>query len=416
MMSFTTVPRPEVKNTYEEVDGIYISEALEDVKQVQTRGKGHTNHTKFWFVEDVINDETIIPKDEILVWYNTEFVHVLIENKGHDPKLITLAGDSLFKKAYAKKAGVNYVAIDTLLWTNTQMEKDNMNFDVELMNPPWDQNLFGDKMDKDVIVATGEQIPFSGQYPYPIIIWRALKKLRGNGTLTAVLPTNWMTLIKFKKFRTYIMDNCQINSIRIYNNDDRAIFDVDAGGDVVVIKLTKQSNKKDVNNTQVKFIYNETFYVDLTKYDIWPLYFHKIGYDVYQKVMSKKISDITEITKKPFHKNPDNYKNFISGNILAHLRTKENKPNLDQSSWMKNGVSPTLSDPFLLQFPTDTSTSFHYDWFKDPLFKLILTQTKSIGKNQPYWVARTGLFEFNNSNFNKFFNLTPAEIEYVEQL
>jgi predicted RNA methylase len=116
---------------------------------------------------------------------------------------------------------------------------DFVGFDVVIGNPPYgaklnneEKNLFLNKfINQDYQLDT-----------YLLFNEQAINLLSQNGEFSFIIPNTWLTNIKFKKIRNYIVNNTYIHEITHYN---KAVFEeavVDT--ETLFFKKTKKANSK----------------------------------------------------------------------------------------------------------------------------------------------------------------------------
>ena len=59
------------------------------------------------------------------------------------------------------------------------------------------------------------------------------------------------------------------------------------------------------------------------------------------------------------------------------------------------------------------SAQLHYEWYQSDLFNYVLSMLKSQPKNQPYLPAMTGLHNFTNNDFDRYFGFTQEQLEEI---
>lgn len=327
-----------------------------------------------WFNHISNNLPLLTKSDKILVKFNVETVLLLIEDYYVPPSQITLLSDNDNKTSLAQAWGVTVV-------TNEE-DLPKMNFTHVIKNPPWDGGMYAN-------------------------FWpKAYDFLADGGYQLDILPTNWMTLSSFNKDRQYLLKNFEIQSIRIYNNSKGQVFEAQPGGDVVVM-VSRKSNNPD--NTLVEFTYfdNPTFTVDLTRYDIWPLYTSALSTKILDMVISKKINDLQWDLKTPTPY-------FISAPTKVHSRVTTDFMSKPGSRWDLNTLKG-IADEQQFFFKTEESVNLHHEWVSTDAFSYILAIVKSQGKNQPHPIAFTGEHNFIDNDFNKYFGFTQQHLDEIAQ-
>ena len=225
--------------------------------------------------------------------------------------------------------------------------------------------------------------------PHCVMIWLCWQLLLEKGTLHFVLPTNWMTLPAYKKFRDWLKANFIVRKIHLYDNAKKQVFDITMG-DVVVLHLEKCSDQQQCLKANRSVIWqynkNETFNIDIMKYNILPGYQKSIDYDIIDKVLSNRQSAICD---RPATKN------FIEGAIVGN-----HKDLLHSKTWVKCQKHPA-GTKFTMYFDDTKTMDAHFDWYKTVEYNFILSMIKSSVKSQPATLDYIGLQDLTKLKFTK---------------
>ena len=301
--------------------------------------------------------------DTFAVLYNIEVALMLIEDFGITPSQITLVSDNDNKSVTARTLGCNVV---------DNFEDLTMNFTHVLKNPPWEDGIYAKFWEKtyNVLLDDGYQID--------------------------ILPTNWMSLRDFDKYRKYLLENFQILSMKIYDNRKKEVFQI--FNQTVIVMVSKKC--KNPNNTLVEYTFCDqpTFTVDLTRYDFFPIYFSPLSVSILDKVLGKKTQNAV------YDKNAT--ANYISGQTMAQTMFVTNR-----NSWKLNN-DPAVEDFWKLTYPGQ-SADLHFEWYQSDSFEYVLGMIKSQPKNQYYLIETTGVHNFTNNDFNSYFGFTQAHLDEI---
>lgn len=309
-----------------------------------------------------------------LVHYHIDAVLMLIEDFGIDPETITFVSDNENKTILAKSWGVQIAD-----------EGEEVTFNYNIKNPPWDGGKWTKWVDQSV------------------------DKVEIGGIIMDIIPTNFMTLTGSKNYinvrKTYL-ENFQILSISILNNSKKQVFTVDAGGSDVAVIVARRCENPD--NTMVDFDYHggDTFTVDLTKHNIWPMYCSALGYKIYNLVVGKKSKNLTHGWSSNNTPRTPNTPFYISNTIKWSNRSMGVVERNPGTSWSKGQMKKDDGDIMWFEFDNEESYDLHYDWFTSDLYSYILEMQKSQSKNQGTCLALIGKFDFVDNDFNKFFGMT----------
>lgn len=325
-----------------------------------------------WFSEFSDNISMFTDQNDILIYYNIEVVLLLIEDFDILPKSITLVSDNINKTKLAKEIGINVINDGEVIPT--------MQFTHVIKNPPWDNGSY------------------SSFWPV------AQKSLKNNGYQIDILPTNWMTLASFASDRAYLLKHFKIISIKIYDNSKGQVFEAAPGGDVVVIISQKTDNP---DNSLVEYTYfdNPIFTVDLTRYEIWPMYISPLSVKIWDLVITKKIHDLNWNKS-----NPTKY--FVSLPTKVHQRINCDFMKNPGTRWELNSYKG-ITDEQQFFFNSNKQAELHYEWFCTDIFAYILAMAKSQGKNQPHPIAYTGEHSFVNNDFINYFGFTKKHLDEI---
>jgi hypothetical protein len=309
-----------------------------------------------------------------LVHYHIDAVLMLIEDFGIDPETITFVSDNENKTILAKSWGVKIKG-----------EGEDLKFNYNIKNPPWDGGKWTEWVDE------------------------AVDRVELGGIVLDILPSNFGTLTgaaKYNQVRKTYLEHFQILSVSILDNSKKQVFSIDAGGSDVMVIVARRCKKPD--NTMVDFDYHggDTFTVDLTKHDIWPMYCSALGYKIYNLVVGKKSKDLTHGSSSNDNPRTPNTSFYISTTIKWSTRAMGLVERNPGTSWSKGQMKKVDGDIVWFEFSDEESYDLHYDWFTSDLYSYILEMQKSQSKNQGACLAAIGEFDFADNDFDKFFGMT----------
>lgn len=338
-----------------------------------------------WFVELSNYSFTFTGQDTMLVYYNVEAVLMSIEDFGIAPAAITLLSDNDNKTALAQAWGVEVI-------TDCK-EIPKMKFTHVIKNPPWDDGVYSKfwPLAHDALVPNGYQVD--------------------------ILPTNWMSLPSFSKNRKYLLENFQILSLRVYDNSKRLVFDANPGGAEVVVIVSRKCLNPDNRLVEYTYFDSPTFTIDLTKYDIWPLYQSSIAPKILDLIVGKKVCDLNVVGyRKAEHNFNDRVTKpyFIACQTLVHQRVKSDLSSTPSTTWKLNQLH-NIVDETIIQFDDQIQCALHAEWFASPMWSYILSMVKSQGKNQPGQFIFTGQHNFTDNDFVSYFGFTKQHLDEVTQ-
>lgn len=249
----------------------------------------------------------------------------------------------------------------------------NMNFDTIVGNPPYNREI---KINNT---------PLNAGYIYIQIIIDSINLLKEGGQLKFVLPTNWLTLKKFAKFRAWLSSTYSIDRIDILENLVSQKYFA-AGTDVCVLTVTKAPPTTD---TVFSYEFGQSWSVNLTKEYLWPLFTSQADYQLYTSLMTDpnrkparlvRVSDISAT----------NGKGYVTGNVVIGDKNGD-----FQNKWLVNQKLPiksehSLNNQWALEFPTVADANDYIVYANSAEFKQIIRIIVSGFKLQPYWLEHIG--------------------------
>jgi len=125
---------------------------------------GHNERTPFSLVKQICNDIKLKGTEEILVYFNVEFVIDLLYNKNIKKNKITFWTDHQNKTSLVRKLGINKIISEDTMDANKK-------FDVIVGNPPFQSDKKGDAS------------------RWPLFVRDSYNLCKDNGIVALVLPT-----------------------------------------------------------------------------------------------------------------------------------------------------------------------------------------------------------------------------------
>jgi len=111
-------------------------------------------------------------------------------------------------------------------------------FDIVIGNPPYGGKI--DKAEKEYYLKVYKHQDYQLD-TYLLFIERSLNLLKDGCVVTFIVPNTWLTNLKLKKFRKYIIESNTINNITHYHKN---VFDAVVDTEVIILKKGKTKNHK----------------------------------------------------------------------------------------------------------------------------------------------------------------------------
>jgi hypothetical protein len=163
---------------------------------LQPKDTGHNRSTQFELVGNILDRIKINNTQTFAVFYTIEFVIVLLEDYGIDPKNIWLFGDSPEKEKVAKYLKINYNSINIL-----DGKKFDMKFNVVLGNPPFAERGENNKTSTN---TTDLSLPFT-QKAFELV----------EDYVAFIIPSDWTgpnrSSLKNMLFESYKLKNITLH-------------------------------------------------------------------------------------------------------------------------------------------------------------------------------------------------------------
>jgi hypothetical protein len=247
-----------------------------------------------------------------------------------------------------------------------------MKFDVVVGNPPYNRAI---KIENN---------PLNAGYIYIQFIIDAMKNLNDEGIMQFVLPTSWLTFKKFIKFRNWLKSNYEVSRIDVLENlISQKYFKV--GQNICVLTVTKKSP---TNRTLYCYDLGPSWYLNLNKHDLWPMFATKNDMDLYELVMgdtSRKIVKMCHVTEIE-----NNGKGYVTGNVVGFVRGQDFTKN-----WVANQKLPSKgnwssNNQWAAEFPTTQDADDYLQYAKTQEFRQLIDTLVPGYKLQPYLLSHLG--------------------------
>jgi hypothetical protein len=349
--------------------------------------------TPIELIDEISNKITAPVNSSVLVLFTIEWA-VYLQEKGY--KDIAVAVDTHDKIIHwvCNTVGIKYLLLD-------EIKEKKLKFDVVVGNPPYDKGI-----------KLSQKLPFSNRVGvYSAFCFMVKNLLKDTGVCTFVLPCNFMCLPSAESFRSWLMSNYNITQVELVDNSKQQVFKIGMS-DVLVLTLTNTTQP--TNNTQVKWIAygSNPFIIDLTKYDIWPMYRSSISVEIFDSVMMHKTRNIKEFDggdtdKQKYPRAPY----FISGN-LTRMGARQN-PNPRVTNKFQKNVIRDIKMPIWIAFEVEQENDIHFEWMATQHYAYVLSMIQSTPKNQPIFFSYMGEHNFQDTDFVRTFNITAEHTSEI---
>jgi hypothetical protein len=183
--------------------------------------------------------------------------------------------------------------------------KNHVEIDDVIGNPIYNKNalknFWENPANKPLLDACRKDIGRSYQYPHLVMIWLYWQILPVDGKLSFVLPTNWLTMPTQRYFIKWLTSHWNVKKMRLYKNNEKQVFDINMGDMVLVMHLQKTKPYQSANKEVLwQWDYETPFIVDLTAFDIIPLYEKPIDQSILKILYLNKKGNIYKTKKTPY--------------------------------------------------------------------------------------------------------------------
>jgi superfamily II DNA or RNA helicase len=318
------------------------------------------------FLVDTITDHKYINEETTIVVENalSGTIPLLLKNKFPKATIICVEEFDFFKE-HLNRLGFK---------TYNRMEFKNMKIeqDYTIGNPPYNRSI---KI---------ENSPLNAGYIYCQITLDMLKKLKPDGELKFVLPSNWLTLMKFKKFRQHLQTNFAITRLDILENlQSQKYFKVGTDVCVLTIKKTTPTTK-----TIYSYDFGPTWTVDLTSYDLWPLFTSEDDTILYNELMNDPARKTLTMCSPVQIIN--NSKGYVTGNVVGFIKGKNCATNWKLNSRLNIRSEHSLNNQWACEFSSKEEAQNYMDYAKTNEFTRLTSMIVPGFKLQPYLLAHLG--------------------------
>lgn len=250
--------------------------------------------------------------------------------------------------------------------------KNHVEIDDVIGNPIYNQHALKDfwnnPANKKLLDACKKDIGRSYQYPHLAMIWLYWQILPIDGKLSFVLPTNWLTMPTQRDFIKWLTAHWNVKKMRLYKNNEKQVFDINMGDMVLVMHLQKtEPYKCDNKNVLWQWDYEKPFTVDLTEFDIIPMYEKPIDQSILKILYLNKKGNVYKTKKTPY---------WIEVTNLGNRSSDKHSSNYTVN---KKG---TAKGRHKIYFDSKNSRDRYYNFTQTRDYNFALTLIKSTGKTQ----------------------------------
>jgi hypothetical protein len=329
-----------------------------------------------------------------LVMFQLEWAVLLVEDFNIDPSTLVFLSDSSLKTKFARQLGIRVIESQGPEDMVSLQELTNMKpFDYVLKNAPWDKGL-----------GQGIDLPFNRTTAYATFNYFGHSLLADQGICLDILPSNWMCMPDYQGWRNWMLENFEILNISIWDNSQGEVFDGITMSDVITMVSRRTLSP---TNTSVEYVSygGVPFTVDLTRYNVWPMYKSPISIKILDEVMRSKVRDLSTGTEAA----PPVW--FVSASNTRAGKRQNPTPRND----FTKGTLKAVACPIWLGYSSQQSLDTHWEWMATTHYAYVLSMLQSSPKRQPIFYSMLGEHDFQNNDFYTHFNVTPTHDREIQQ-
>lgn len=191
--------------------------------------------------------------------WNTPEIHISAYDIDKDVYNILSKNIALSSSAF-KKSDYKIISEDFLEKTSFEYTwKINETYTHVIMNPPYKKILTNSKERQSVRAFGLETVNL-----YSAFMGAAISLTEDNGYIVAIVPRSFCNGVYYKPFREFILKNCAIKYIHLFESRNKAFKDESVLQENIIIMLQKNTEQK---NVKISYCNDDSF-VGLSEFDV----------------------------------------------------------------------------------------------------------------------------------------------------
>ena len=200
------------------------------------------------FMERIVKEKWNTPDIHISAYDIDKDVHeVLSKNIALSSSAFKKSDYEIFSEDFLEKTSSEYIC------------KTNETYTHVIMNPPYKKILTNSKERQSARVFGLETVNL-----YSAFMGAAISLTEDNGYVVAIVPRSFCNGVYYKPFREFILKNCAIKHIHLFESRDKAFRDEAVLQENIIIMLQKNAEQGDV---KVSYCNDDSF-VGLSEFDV----------------------------------------------------------------------------------------------------------------------------------------------------
>ena len=200
------------------------------------------------FMERIIKENWNTPDIHISAYdIDKEIYNTLNENIASSSSAFKKADYEIFSEDFLEKTSFEYT------------RKINETYTHVIMNPPYKKILTNSKERQSARAFGLETVNL-----YSAFMGAAISLTEDNGYIVAIVPRSFCNGVYYKPFREFILNNCAIKHIHLFESRDKAFKDEAVLQENIIIMLQKNAEQK---NVKISYCNDDSF-EGLSEFDI----------------------------------------------------------------------------------------------------------------------------------------------------
>lgn len=200
------------------------------------------------FMERIINEKWDTPEIHISAYdIDKEVYNILTKNIASSSSAFKKSDYEIFSDDFLAKTSFEYA------W------KINETYTHVIMNPPYKKILTNSKERQSARTFGLETVNM-----YSAFVGAAISLTEDNGYIVAIVPRSFCNGVYYKPFREFILKNCAIKHIHLFESRDKAFKDEAVLQENIIIMLQKNAEQK---NVKISYCIDDSF-VGISEFDV----------------------------------------------------------------------------------------------------------------------------------------------------